>query len=337
MSREIHIPQDASAQPGGSFGGAATDRPGRRSRGRSAPRMAGSPGGRFGLAGRASGTFPTIGSEIRYFRGGMQPEVACGTGRAVSKPPKSDRVHTRMTTRRRRDRATRTRTPRAGWGVMDSAPIGALVFASERRNDVKTGVYGDLCTRVPVDTPGRADKLEKAKKIFKSERFDAFFRDDVRYGGMTRGGTVSKGKMGREAERTGGSTFASGRSETVLGAHPGARPSLCGAPGRLFRSSLQGRGEDRTPWESRSFAGCSGNRACDRPLPGRNRAGRLAVQIHGIPDRSPGTGLFPLREIGPPDSAGVRHSPCNARGARLGMTARIRRRGVERGNEETAR
>lgn len=50
------------------------------------------------------------------------------------------------------------------------------MFAIERRNHSKTGVYGDLCARVPVDTPLAVDKLKKGKKIFKSERFDCFFR-----------------------------------------------------------------------------------------------------------------------------------------------------------------
>ena len=49
------------------------------------------------------------------------------------------------------------------------------MFANERRNHSKTRVYGDLCVRVPVDTPIAADRLKKAKKSFKSERFDSFF------------------------------------------------------------------------------------------------------------------------------------------------------------------
>jgi hypothetical protein len=48
------------------------------------------------------------------------------------------------------------------------------VFASERRNHSKTGVYEDPCVRVPVDTPSAIDKLKKAKKSFKFERFDSF-------------------------------------------------------------------------------------------------------------------------------------------------------------------
>ena len=48
------------------------------------------------------------------------------------------------------------------------------MFAIERRNHSKTGVYGDLCVRVPVDTPIAVDKLKKAKKGLKYERFDSF-------------------------------------------------------------------------------------------------------------------------------------------------------------------
>jgi hypothetical protein len=50
------------------------------------------------------------------------------------------------------------------------------VFAIERRNHSKTGVYGDLCLRVPVDTTFAVDKLKKAEKSFKFARFDVSFQ-----------------------------------------------------------------------------------------------------------------------------------------------------------------
>ncbi len=50
------------------------------------------------------------------------------------------------------------------------------MFAYERRNHYKTRVYGDLCARVLVDTPIAIDKLKKAKKGFKFERFDSFIQ-----------------------------------------------------------------------------------------------------------------------------------------------------------------
>jgi len=56
----------------------------------------------------------------------------------------------------------------------NSAPIGAQVFAIERRNHSKTGVYENLCVRVPVDTTIAVDKMKKAEKGFKFERFDVF-------------------------------------------------------------------------------------------------------------------------------------------------------------------
>jgi hypothetical protein len=56
------------------------------------------------------------------------------------------------------------------------APIGAQVFAIERRNHSKTGVYEDFCVRVPVDTTIAVDKIKKAEKGFKFERFDVFIQ-----------------------------------------------------------------------------------------------------------------------------------------------------------------
>lgn len=54
------------------------------------------------------------------------------------------------------------------------APIGAEVFASERRNHSETGVYDDLCGSRPVDRDVFADKLEKSENSFKFEEFKSF-------------------------------------------------------------------------------------------------------------------------------------------------------------------
>jgi hypothetical protein len=96
------------------------------------------------------------------------------------------------------------------------------VFASERRNHSKTGVYEDLCVRVPVDTPSAVDKLKKAKKSFKFERFDSFliFRPTRSVGpwspakGVHRDGNrVGKGIGRRWGIRSEGSLWVVGRSE----------------------------------------------------------------------------------------------------------------------------
>lgn len=56
-----------------------------------------------------------------------------------------------------------------------TAPIGAEMFETERRNHYRTGVYAALCDFLPVDRVGRADKLEKAENSLENERFDVFF------------------------------------------------------------------------------------------------------------------------------------------------------------------
>jgi hypothetical protein len=93
-----------------------------------------------------------------------------------------------------------------------SAPIGAQVFTIERRNHSKTGVYEDLCMRVSVDTTCAVDKLKKAKKGFKFERFDVFFQL-IRSPWAQPG---SKGRIGRGAARMGGLPFDSASSDRSL-------------------------------------------------------------------------------------------------------------------------
>jgi hypothetical protein len=85
------------------------------------------------------------------------------------------------------------------------APIGARVFAIERRNHSKTGVYELPCMRVPVDMITPTDKMGKAKKGFKFERFDVFIRIERSHSGRR----VWEGRKAREATRMGGLPFDS--------------------------------------------------------------------------------------------------------------------------------
>ena len=77
-----------------------------------------------------------------------------------------------------------------------SAPIGAPMFAIERRNHSRTGVYGDPCMPVPVDTINPVDKLKKTKKGFKFDDFDVFFQID----GWPRGLQISVARSARFAK-----------------------------------------------------------------------------------------------------------------------------------------
>jgi hypothetical protein len=88
-----------------------------------------------------------------------------------------------------------------------SAPIGAQVFAIERRNHSKTRVYGLGCVLRPVDTTTPVDKMKKAKKGFKFERFDVFFK-------LNRSSwshQAFKNRIEREAAKMGGHPFDSVR------------------------------------------------------------------------------------------------------------------------------
>jgi hypothetical protein len=86
-----------------------------------------------------------------------------------------------------------------------SAPIGARVFATERRNHSKTGVYELPCVRDPVDMIIPTDKMRKAKKGFKFERFDVFSRIERSHSGRR----ILEGRKAREATRMGGLPFNS--------------------------------------------------------------------------------------------------------------------------------
>ena len=89
-----------------------------------------------------------------------------------------------------------------------SAPIGALVFTTERRNHSKTRVYELACVRVAVDTTCPADKLKKSKNGFKFERFDVFSQT-MR---ALQGRQASAHRARRGAARMGGLPFDSRRS-----------------------------------------------------------------------------------------------------------------------------
>ena len=93
-----------------------------------------------------------------------------------------------------------------------AAPIGAQVFAIERRNHSKTGVYEDLCVRVPVDTTIAVDKMKKAEKGFKFERFDVF----IQLLGSSWGHQGSKDKIKPGAARMDGLSFDSARPNRSL-------------------------------------------------------------------------------------------------------------------------
>lgn len=86
------------------------------------------------------------------------------------------------------------------------------MFAIERRNHSKTGVYEDPCMRVPVDTTFATDKLKKAEKGFKIERFDVFSQPIGSL--LYRQG--SKDRTGRGPARMGGLPFESARPNRRL-------------------------------------------------------------------------------------------------------------------------
>jgi len=125
----------------------------------------------------------------------------------------------------------------------NSAPIGAQVFAIERRNHSKTGVYENFCVRVPVDTTIAVDKMKKAEKGFKFERFDVF----TQLIGSSRGpqGSIDRkdreDRIEREAAESDGLSFDSTFDST--------RPKR---PNRSLRSRLQTRQIAAAPDSSQS-------------------------------------------------------------------------------------
>ena len=122
----------------------------------------------------STGAFPTTSFEIRQLR--WRDAASICTRR--TKPAKSIGVLTGSRGRLHR----RWTGPAARLGVLPDAPIGAVVFATERRNHCRTTVYGDLCARDPVDTFTAADRLQKSKKSFKFDRFDDCVRLGIRLG-----------------------------------------------------------------------------------------------------------------------------------------------------------
>ena len=116
-----------------------------------------------------------------------------------------------------------------------SAPIGAQVFAIERRNHSKTGVYEDLCVRVPVDTTIAADKIKKSEKGFKFERFDVF----IQLFGSSWGQPGSKDKIEPEAARMVGLFFDSACPNRSLCSSQQTQPIAAEPPRpRWIRPSL---------------------------------------------------------------------------------------------------
>lgn len=121
-----------------------------------------------------TGAFPTTSFEIRQLRWRDAASIC-------TKGPKPGnfigvltssigRVHRRWT------------GPAARPDVSRNAPIGAMVFAIERRNHSRTAVYGDVCMGDPVDTSIAADRIQKSKKSFKFDRFDDCVRFGIRLG-----------------------------------------------------------------------------------------------------------------------------------------------------------
>jgi hypothetical protein len=217
---------------------------------------------------------------------------------------------------------------------VNSAPIGAQVFAIERRNHSKTGVYEDLCTRVPVDTTIATDKLKKAEKGFKFARFDVSFQPIGSL--LYRQG--SKDRLERGSARMGGLPFESAPPNWRW---PSRRCNLMIASGSAFSGldrpssgALQSRSQCAQPSEfptllRRLPAGpkCPSaaviwttqrySRRTDSNLPGSESrdsdvlySGRRRTRSLGRAPNHPNQG---------------RHSACSMGWVRVGMTARLRK------------
>ena len=199
--------------------------------------------------------------------------------------------------------------------------------------------------RVPVDTTLAVDRLKKAKKGFKFERFDVFFKL-IRWSWGRQG---SKDRIGREAVRMGGllgdspsadRSLQSRRKTPQIASSPASSardsPSVVGLRGAepfgmatlLHRSPV---GSQVLSWpviRSSQFRGMIGS---DLPRPELNDS--------GVPFQSSPFNVVAAsrRWSGPKRPHRVRHSPCNMGWVRVGMTASSPQEPAGRGNEETAK
>jgi hypothetical protein len=205
-----------------------------------------------------------------------------------------------------------------------SAPIGAQVFAIERRNHSKTTVYGLDCVLRPVDTTTPVDKLKKAKKGLKFERFDVFFQ--LNRSSWSR--WAYKKRIEREAATMGGHPFDSVRpfcglnraglsSRSLRSISIRTEPSVISS--FLVSPPVRALGvmPTRIQWsEAQRFAG-------KIPLSAEWASARPATQTHP-----------PIPHGSPVD--GGRHSPCSTNWA-MGWDDRSHAQETAwRSNEETA-
>lgn len=217
---------------------------------------------------------------------------------------------------------------------VNSAPIGAQVFAIERRNHSKTGVYEDLCMRVPVDTTFAIDKLKKAEKGFKFARFDVSFQPIGSL--LYRQG--SKDRLERRSARMGGLPFESVPPSLRL---PSRLCDLQIASGAAF-SGLEAPLDRHTP---KSIAECPTLRIpnsfeslpswIEKPVRGcaskygtlqqkdRFQSPRVGIERFRCPPFQQKADTISGQAPNQPNQ--VRHSACIMGWVRVGMTARLRK------------
>jgi hypothetical protein len=218
------------------------------------------------------------------------------------------------------------------------------VFAFERRNHSRTGVYGILCMRVSVDTTSPVDKLKKAKKSFKFDRFDVLFQPIRSFLGQP----SPEGRTERGAARMGGLPFDSvspnrslqSQTRTLQFAFGSASSALDMPSAAPLRKSMWSPQLLGVPALSRLFPSgrqilfpalfrvsqCCGKAGSNLPGVGIEKSGRpLSIRKEAIRKkaicRKEGTtsGHAHIR------SNRVRHSVCNMGWVKVGMTSRIRK------------
>ncbi len=214
-----------------------------------------------------------------------------------------------------------------------SAPIGAQMFAIERRNHSKTGVYENLCIGVSVDTTSAVDKLKKAKKGFKFERFDVFSQ----LIDSSSGQQGPEGRTERGATRMGGLSFDSASPNRSLQARRKTL-QIASGPASSAMDTPSVAPLQRPLWSSQLFripafftsfplwvTGLVP--ACDSKgavlWKDRFQSPRLGIEKFGQP-------LSIWKEDTTSDHAGirsirVRHSVCSMGWVTVGMTALIRK------------